>query len=131
MIKCGKCGWKSTATSECDAESEFTDHVMDCHVVKDVDTRVETIHDLDVNIQETKHNGRSRYGIYIGRSLLTAYGYMNFVTCESLVSRSERLDDTDKDMVFNLAKDIANYLGTSVHHTEFSFPNVKYITKVI
>lgn len=129
MISCSKCGWESTATNECDAEADFTDHVQDKHMAKGKITEAQKRIAYD-NINITQNNHDVEYfAIYVAGSLLSPH-HLGLARDDKEARARCDASLTSLDMATELARDIAKVSRLSIHYTKGLYSKREYVAEI-
>lgn len=130
MIKCSQCGWASTATNECDAEADFTDHVQDKHMAKGKITEAQKRIAFDnINITQNNHDVED-FAIYVVGSLISP---QHLGLSRDNKEARARCDASliSLDMATELARDVSKASGLSIHFTKGLYSKREYIAEII
>jgi hypothetical protein len=130
MIICKDCGWKATTINECDAESEFSNHVLEHHMEKgEINSKL--LEEMHNNIKITQFNPeKNNYAIYVKDSCIGYYSKMLFPNDVGLQERSKNKLTSLKETI-ELSKEISKYTGLSIHQTKGVYGNHCYVAHII
>jgi hypothetical protein len=130
MINCKDCGWNSTSSNECDAEVEFTNHIVDSHMKKsNIDEKLRNKISKNINIEQFAPE-KNDYAIYVNSSSVGYYGKMLFPDDINLQNKC-KCKLKSLALAIELAKEIREYTGLLIYKTKGIYGDRVYVGEVI